>query len=405
VAALGYGHPRWLAALERQAREVVFQSNAVPMEVRARAARKLVEFAGLGLDTVFFVNSGAEANENALRIACSITGRGQVVAVEARFHGRTAAAAAVTWGRRQVVRLPARALRRQLRAAPRQRRPGALRSRRHRRSDRRARAGRRPAPSTWARSTSRRCAGLRRDLRLADLRRGAVRHGPHRPAVRRIEPLRRGAGHAHHAKALGGGFPVGALLLAPHVARHLKINDLGTTFGGGPLACAVVEAVIDAISSERLLDNVRALRADRETCITSARSPGPGRGLPARAALLAAGARGAGRAARARHPGRHQRDPHGVRLLPPYTPRPSTWTSWPRRSRSIATDGMKDFLDLADLTASRSSRPAALARRLQDHPEPQALAGKVLALLFLSPSLRTLSSFQAAMARSAAAPS
>ena len=50
VAALGYGHPRWIAALEHQARQVLFQSNAVPMDVRTRAAAKLVEFAGLPLD-------------------------------------------------------------------------------------------------------------------------------------------------------------------------------------------------------------------------------------------------------------------------------------------------------------------------------------------------------------------
>ncbi len=98
VAALGYGHPRWVEALQRQARAVAFQSNAVPMDVRTRAAQKLVDFAGLPLDTVFFVNSGAEANENALRLACRLTGRGRVVAVEGGFHGRSAAAAAVTWG-------------------------------------------------------------------------------------------------------------------------------------------------------------------------------------------------------------------------------------------------------------------------------------------------------------------
>ncbi len=54
--------------------------------------------AGLGLDTVFFVNSGAEANENALKLACKMTGGTQVIAVEGSFHGRTAAAGAVTWG-------------------------------------------------------------------------------------------------------------------------------------------------------------------------------------------------------------------------------------------------------------------------------------------------------------------
>jgi acetylornithine/N-succinyldiaminopimelate aminotransferase len=66
VAGLGYGHPRWLAALERQARQMAFQTNALPMVIRERAAARLTKFVGLGLDTVFWVNSGAEANENAL---------------------------------------------------------------------------------------------------------------------------------------------------------------------------------------------------------------------------------------------------------------------------------------------------------------------------------------------------
>ena len=98
VAALGYSHPRWQAALEKQARSLLFQSNAVPLEVRARAATRLARFAGLGLNTVFFINTGAEANENALKLALKITGRRKVVAVEGSFHGRTAAAGAVTWG-------------------------------------------------------------------------------------------------------------------------------------------------------------------------------------------------------------------------------------------------------------------------------------------------------------------
>jgi acetylornithine/succinyldiaminopimelate/putrescine aminotransferase len=98
VAALGYGHPRWLAALEAQAKTVLFQSNAVPLDVRVRAATKLTRFAGLGLDTVFFANTGAEANENALKLALKSTARRKIVAIEGSFHGRTAAAGAVTWG-------------------------------------------------------------------------------------------------------------------------------------------------------------------------------------------------------------------------------------------------------------------------------------------------------------------
>src|SRR5262245_37949953 len=69
VALLGYGHPRLQAALEDQSRRLFFQSNAVPMAIRERAARALASFAPERLDRLFHVNSGAEANENALRIA------------------------------------------------------------------------------------------------------------------------------------------------------------------------------------------------------------------------------------------------------------------------------------------------------------------------------------------------
>jgi acetylornithine/N-succinyldiaminopimelate aminotransferase len=82
VAGLGYGHPRWLAALERQARQMAFQTNALAMAVRERAAARLARFAGIGLDTLAF----------------KVTGRTHAVALEQGWHGRTAAAGAVTWG-------------------------------------------------------------------------------------------------------------------------------------------------------------------------------------------------------------------------------------------------------------------------------------------------------------------
>jgi acetylornithine/N-succinyldiaminopimelate aminotransferase len=63
------------------------------------------------------------------------------------------------------------------------------------------------------------------------------------------------------AKALGAGFPCAALLMADHVAAHLKTDDLGTTFGGGPMACALIETVVDIIESEGLLANVRSSRS------------------------------------------------------------------------------------------------------------------------------------------------
>jgi len=97
VAALGYGHPGLVNAIRQQSKDLLFQSNAVALDVRAEAAERLVGAAPLSLERVFFVNSGAEANENALRMACTVTGRNKILAITHGFHGRTAAAGAVTW--------------------------------------------------------------------------------------------------------------------------------------------------------------------------------------------------------------------------------------------------------------------------------------------------------------------
>jgi len=71
------------------------------------------------------------------------------------------------------------------------------------------------------------------------------------------------------AKALGNGFPVSALMLSRRIAKQLKYDDMGTTFGGGPMACAIAEAVIDVIESEGLLANVRQVSTYlRANCIT-----------------------------------------------------------------------------------------------------------------------------------------
>ena len=69
------------------------------------------------------------------------------------------------------------------------------------------------------------------------------------------------------AKALGNGFPCAALLMQPRVTAALQMEGLGTTFGGGPMACAVIEAVIEAIESEGMMDNVRRVsQCIRERC-------------------------------------------------------------------------------------------------------------------------------------------
>jgi acetylornithine/N-succinyldiaminopimelate aminotransferase len=258
VAALGYGHPRWLAALDAQARQMSFQTNAVPMTVRSRAAAKLVKFAALPLDTVFWVNSGAEANENALKLAFKHTGRSKVIALEQSFHGRTAAAGAVTWGARQKwygfprtpfdVAFIAREDSSGVAAVdantaavivePVQGVGGAY-----------------DVPRSLLLALRARCDEVGAVLIFDEVQCGVGRTGaPFAANFFGVTP-----DIITTAKALGNGFPVSAMLLAPHIAANLKIDDLGTTFGGAPLACAVAESVIEIIESESLLANVRSV--------------------------------------------------------------------------------------------------------------------------------------------------
>jgi len=261
VAGLGYGHPRWLAALDRQARQIAFQTNALPMAIRERAAAKLARFVGLGLDTVFWVNSGAEANENALRMAFKLTGRTKAVALEHGWHGRTAAAGAVTWGAiEKWYGFPRRPF--DVEFAPRDR-PDAIDAV----VDRDTAAvivepvqgvgGAYDVGKPMLEALRRRCDETGALLIFDEVQCGVGRTGsPFAANHYGIAPDMLTA-----AKALGNGFPVAALVMSRRVARQIAYDDMGTTFGGGPMACAVAEAVIEAIESESLLANVRTVSA------------------------------------------------------------------------------------------------------------------------------------------------
>src|SRR5450631_1724579 len=268
VAGLGYGHPRWLAALERQARQMAFQTNALPMTIRERAAARLVKFAGLGLDTIFWINSGAEANENALKLAFKITRRGNAVALEQGWHGRTAAAGAVTWGALGkwygFPRTPF-----DVKFAPRDDPSGVERF-----VDTDTAAvivepiqgvgGAYDVGKPMLQALRRRCDDVGALLIFDEVQCGMGRTGaPFAANFYGVAPDMITA-----AKALGNGFPVSALLLSRRVADQIKYDDMGTTFGGGPMACAVAEAVIDTIELESLLANVRQVSTYiRSSCV------------------------------------------------------------------------------------------------------------------------------------------
>ena len=268
VAALGYNHPRWVEALTTQARNLCFQSNAVPLDVRRRAATKLAQFCGLGLDTVFFINSGAEANENALKIACKMTGGTEIVAVEGSFHGRTAAAGAVTWGAdKKWYGFPDKPFDVKFIKPTDSDRLGSLIS------DATAAviiepvqgvAGAVDMPKEFLEALRVRCSENGSLLIFDEVQCGVGRTGfPFAANMYGVTP-----DIITTAKALGAGFPVSAILVGEHIVPYLKLDSLGTTFGGGPMACAIVEAVIDIIESENLLQNVRERSQQiRETCL------------------------------------------------------------------------------------------------------------------------------------------
>ena len=268
VASLGYAHPAWTRALAQQAQECNFQTNAVHMEVRRRAAEKLVKFSKLDLASVFFVNSGAEANENALKLAFRMTSRSHVAAIEGAFHGRTAAAGAVTWGAQEkwygfprapfdVSFIPRRdiaAIAQQVTdktaaviVEPVQGLAGAV-----------------DLGAPFLAALRKRCDEVGAVLIFDEVQCGVGRTGqPFAANLYGVMP-----DMITTAKALGNGFPCGALLASAKVSATLQIDLLGTTFGGGPMACAAMEAVLDAIEAEDLLARVRRVSAYiRETCI------------------------------------------------------------------------------------------------------------------------------------------
>jgi acetylornithine/succinyldiaminopimelate/putrescine aminotransferase len=279
VACLGYGHPDLTRAIEQQSERLLFQSNAVALDVRAEAAQKLVEVAPASLARAFFVNSGAEANENALRMAIVATQRSRVLAVTGGFHGRTAAAAAVTWKSDNWYGFPHKPF--DVDFIPRDDPDRAIDM----------------IDSDVAAVIVEPVQGVAGAFDLSGsflktLRDETRRHG----AVMIADEVQTGMGRSGEffacavhdiepdiltsAKSLAGGLPAGAVLVSDELAGHFGPGSLGTTFGGGPLAAAATSAVIDVIRRDDLLGNVVRREAEiREQCIAGPVKAVQGMGL------------------------------------------------------------------------------------------------------------------------------
>ena len=317
VAALGYGHRDLSDALARQSRDLVFQTNALPLKIRDEAAEKLAAFGPPGLGRVFFVNSGAEANENALRLAFKVTGRSKIVAMEGSFHGRTAAAAAVTHGSEKWYGFPRTPF--DVQFVPR--------------NDPKALAA--AVDSSTAAVIIEPVQGLAGAFDFAPEFLHAIRAACDKAgALYIIDEVQTGMGRLGApfgaqlynvrpdlltvAKGLGGGFPCGAVLMPNSIAADLKAGALGTTFGGGPVACAAIKTVIEVIERDNLLANVREVSAAiRATC-----KVGPVESIQGQGFLLGLRTRPKAAAVRDALLARDilagtSADPHVLRLLPP----------------------------------------------------------------------------------------
>lgn len=319
VCSTGHGHPKVLAAIEAQARDLMFYSTAAEVPIREAAARTLADFAPEGLDRVFFCNSGAEANENALKLAVKLTGRKAFVAFRGSFHGRSLLALSVT---------DAPKLREGLEEllAPVDFLPfGDFEALRKADLGRAAAvivepiqsmAGIRSANPAWFRALREACDAAGCLLIFDEVQTGMGRMGT--PFAGQFYGVRPDL--MTLAKGLASGVPMGALVATEAVAARLSSGDLGSTFGGSPLACAALKATVETILEDGLMAKASA-HAERLRAAL-AEGLGPVTAVQGEGLLLGLRAPGAAPALKAFLQARQilvgsSGDPDLLRLMPP----------------------------------------------------------------------------------------
>lgn len=254
VISIGHCHPHYIEMVGRQLDMLGFYSNSVINRLQAELAERLGRACGYDDYQLFLINSGAEANENALKLASFTNGRTRVLSAEKAFHGRTSLAVEVTNNPKIIAPindcghttyLPLNDL------------------------------------AAWEAELAKgdvcaciiECIQGVGGIRLAThefaqgLAEACKRHG----AVLICDEIQCGYGRsgrffAHQwlgirpdlitvAKGIGNGFPMGAVLISPEFKP--VYGQLGTTFGGNHLACTAALAVLDVMEEERLVDNAR----------------------------------------------------------------------------------------------------------------------------------------------------
>lgn len=253
VISIGHAHPHYVESISSQVQKLGFYSNSVINKLQSAVAEKLGRLSGYEDYSAFFVNSGAEANENALKLASFTNGRTRVISFKKAFHGRTSLAVEVTDNAKIIAPInnnnhttylplnDIEAVRAELAKGDVaaviiegiQGIGGIVV----------------PQPE-FLQQLQQACTETGTVLVLDEIQSGYCRSGKffaHQWAGIRPDLIT-------VAKGIANGFPMGALLISPKFTPIF--GQLGTTFGGNHLACAAAQAVLDVIEDEKLLENV-----------------------------------------------------------------------------------------------------------------------------------------------------
>lgn len=256
VISIGHTHPHYVEKISEQLSKIGFYSNAVVNSLQVELAEKLGALSGYDDYSLFLCNSGAEANENALKLASFTTGRERVLAMRSAFHGRTSLAVTVTDNPNiqapvnktdKVSFIPfndADALRKELSSGeyaavivePIQ---GV--------------GGIQVATDEFMLAAREACDATGTMLIADEIQAGYGRSGKffsHQWSGVKADIITL-------AKGIGNGFPIGAVMISPSIPA--KKGMLGTTFGGSHLACAAAIAVADVVKDENLVENARVM--------------------------------------------------------------------------------------------------------------------------------------------------
>lgn len=252
VVSIGHSHPHFVAKLQEQVAQLAFYSNSVVNQLQVELAERLGNLSGYNDYQLFLVNSGAEANENALKLASFHTGRTRILAASKAFHGRTSLAVEATDNPRIVAPinqcghvsfLPLN----DLSAFEAELAKGDV--------------------AAVIIECIQGVGGIR--LATAEFMQGLATACKQHGALLICDEIQCGYGrsgrffaHQHLgirpdiitvAKGIGNGFPLSGVLIAPHIQP--VYGQLGTTFGGNHLACAAALAVLDVMEQENLIAN------------------------------------------------------------------------------------------------------------------------------------------------------